>query len=268
MITAPAGAHTTLRIDSTGSASSPPLDIAAAQNATSNAAPNFDRVARIYRWLEYLTFGPLLWRCRIHFLPQLGHCRRALILGDGDGRFTARLLCGNPDLEATAIDCSPRMIASLQRASAAHASRLKTQVADLRDWQWAAAANMSGNMSANYDLIVTHFFLDCLTTEEVAALSARLAHAASPGALWLVSEFAIPSSFFGHYLAAPLVAALYRAFRLLTGLAPQSLPDHPQALAASGWSLHSQRTHFAGLLLSQLWRLPDRESRPPFRSST
>ena len=74
------------------------------------AAPNFNHLARIYRWLEYLTFGPFLWRCRVHFLPQLSDCRSALVLGDGDGRFTARLLRENPHLRVMAIDGSPGMI--------------------------------------------------------------------------------------------------------------------------------------------------------------
>ena len=57
---------------------------------------NFDRLARIYRWMELVTFGPLLGRCRYRFLEQLCNCRTALLLGDGDGRFAARLLAANP----------------------------------------------------------------------------------------------------------------------------------------------------------------------------
>ena len=44
-----------------------------------NGTPNFDRVARIYRWAEYLTLGPLLQRTRAYFLPQLADRRRALV---------------------------------------------------------------------------------------------------------------------------------------------------------------------------------------------
>ena len=43
-----------------------------------------------------------------------------------------------------------------------------------------------------YDLIVTHFFLDCLTTAEIQSLAATLRAARRPQALWLVSEFAVP----------------------------------------------------------------------------
>jgi hypothetical protein len=76
--------------------------------------PNFDRIARPYRWLEYLTLGRSLERAREVFLPLLKDRRQALILGDGDGRFTARLLAqtlspsvwGKPSNPA-ACGCSP-----------------------------------------------------------------------------------------------------------------------------------------------------------------
>jgi SAM-dependent methyltransferase len=213
--------------------------------------PNFNRLARPYRWLEYLSFGPFLWRCRTYYLPELANCRQALVLGDGDGRFTAHLLRANAQIRITAIDASPRMIESLQKAATPHQDRLTTEVADLRTWR--------PHNVEQYDLIVTHFFLDCLTTKEVRQLAARLSPAVAPDALWLVSEFATPGTVFGRAIAAPLVASLYLAFRILTGLSLRSLPDHPQALTASAWALKAQHTHLRGLLLSQLWQHhPDR----------
>ena len=70
-------------------------------------AANFDLIARPYRWLEYLTFGPALARCRNHFLPQLTDRRAALVLGDGDGRFLARLLAPTPASTPTPSTSAP-----------------------------------------------------------------------------------------------------------------------------------------------------------------
>ena len=226
--------------------------------SNSPTVPNFDRLARIYRWLEYLTFGPFLWRCRTHFLPQLLQCRNALILGDGDGRFTARLLHLNPRIRAHAVDGSLRMIEALGQAAAPHRNRLTTQIADLNYW--------SPPQSERYDLIVTHFFLDCLTTAEVAALASRLRPVLAPKACWLISDFAVPQSAFGRLIAAPLVALLYRAFRAITGLHSQSLPEYAKALTDSGWVLDREALHLRGLLVSQLWR--HEESPQGLRSST
>jgi SAM-dependent methyltransferase len=211
-------------------------------------APNFDRLAGPYRWLEYFSFGPFLWRCRVHFLPQLGDCRRALVLGDGDGRFTAELLRSNAEIAVHAIDLSPTMIQTTERAAKAHASRVSSEIADLRAW--------SPSLSSRYDVVVSHFFLDCLTSGEVAGLARRLHASLVPGALWVVSDFAVPQTLFGSLIARPLVSALYLAFRWLTGLRIRALPDHAQALTDAGWLVQSEHSWLSGLLVSQLWQRP------------
>ena len=110
--------------------------------------------------------------------------------------------------------------------------------ADARLWEPPAA---------RYDLIVTHFFLDCLTTGEVAALAARLRPCATARSRcgWSRSS-PCPQDWFGWLVARPVVAGLYLAFGLLTGLAVHRLPNHRKALArpdspsaaasATGWA--------------------------------
>jgi hypothetical protein len=208
--------------------------------------PNFDPLAKPYRWLEYLTFGPYLQRTRTHFLNELTHCRHALVLRDGDGRFTAQLLRINPQVQVHAIDASPKMLAALQKSAGPSANRVTTEAADLRHW--------SPNQNTRYDLIVTHFVLDCLTTGEIANLAQRLAPFTTPGSQWLISDFAIPPNRFGLLLAAPLIAFLYASFRLLTHLHLTHLPDHAAALEQSGWTLQSHCPRLKGLLISQLWQ--------------
>jgi hypothetical protein len=122
--------------------------------------------------------------------------------------------------------------------------RVRVHLADIRQWK---------PEGPRYDLIVTHFFLDCLTTEEVQSLARQLRVAVSPSALWLVSEFAIPPSLFGRVIGRPLVAALYLAFGWLTGLTVRILPDHRTALSASGFILVQHRELLWGLLTGELW---------------
>jgi hypothetical protein len=76
----------------------------------------------------------------------------------------------------------------------------------------------------------------------------------TPDALWLVSEFDVPDTPFGHTVAAPLVASLYFAFRCLTGLKLRQLPNHGRALEGAGWMVRVEHKQLRGLLLSQLWR--------------
>jgi ubiquinone/menaquinone biosynthesis C-methylase UbiE len=206
--------------------------------------PNFDRLAKIYRWMELASFGPLLWRCRCAFVGQIGSRRKALVLGDGDGRFTAKVIAENSRIHIDAVDASAVMLAESKRRAGPNASRVTFHHADARFW-------MSGQ--ANYDLIVTHFFLDCFTTEEVESIAARVRACAAPGAIWIVSEFAIPNGWFGSIVARPLVAFLYWAFGLLTGLKTRAMPDYRDAVARAGFTLAKEQRRLLSLLVSELW---------------
>jgi len=223
---------------------------------TPHQSANFDRVARPYRWLEHLTFGRALQRCRTHFLPQLTARRSALALGDGDGRFLAQLLAANPHLNADAIDTSAAMLRLLTRRARAACPTAATR---LRTHQTNA---LSFTPNRAYDLIVTHFFLDCLTQAEVDTLAHRLAQHTTPNALWLVSDFRIPTGPM-RWPARALIRLLYLAFRILTGLRTSTLPDHAAALTAAGFSRIAHHHSLAGLLTSEIWAYTPAMQLPP-----
>jgi len=205
---------------------------------------NFNRLARLYRWMEYASFGPWLWWCRCAFVGELSDCRRAAIFGDGDGRFTARLLAANAEIEIDAIDASEAMLRSQVHRARRNAGRVHVHCSDARLWRPA---------SLHYDLVVSHFFLDCLTTAEVRALASRMRGSAAPSARWIISEFAVPEDGLKHTAARMIVWLLYRAFGMLTGLAVRALPDHRAALRDAGFALEKRRTWLGGLLVSELW---------------
>jgi ubiquinone/menaquinone biosynthesis C-methylase UbiE len=207
---------------------------------------NFDRVARPYRWLEYLTFGPFLGRCRSAQLIHLSGARSALIMGDGDGRFLARLLAANPNLAADVVDSSQSMLRILDRRVRRSRQRIRLHHADVLQW----------NPSGNYDLMVCHFFLDCFFPYQLEQLLDRVLPHALPGAQWVISEFAIPRSTLGAHLARGIIGLLYRVFGLLTGLPVRALPDYAGALLRRGLMPSHERRYLAGLLSSQVWSVP------------
>jgi SAM-dependent methyltransferase len=205
--------------------------------------PNFDHVARVYRWAEYLALGPLLQRTRLHFLPQLTASRGALVLGDGDGRFVAELLRQNPQLEAFAVDTSAAMLRLLRKRCQFAANRLQT----------LQASALAVDAPPQTDLVVTHFFLDCLTQPELDALALRIAAQTAAQTLWLVSDFALPRSRLLRPAATLYIRSLYLAFRILTGLRVTHLPDPQSALAAAGFQRLTRHERCFGLLYTELW---------------
>ncbi len=209
--------------------------------------PNFDAIARPYRWLEYLSFGLFLERCRFHYLGELSDCRHALILGDGDGRFTARLLAANPHIQVDAIDSSAAMLRLLTQRVA----RLGPSASDRLRIQQTNALDFAPE--GPYDLVVTHFFLDCFSEKDVDTLISRITPHLTPDASWMVSEFAIPNRPIVRYLSRAIVAALYRIFGLVTGLNIRTLPDYATLLSRAGFELRQSKAHLGGLLCSEVW---------------
>jgi cyclopropane fatty-acyl-phospholipid synthase-like methyltransferase len=208
---------------------------------------NFDRVARPYRWLEYLSFGPWLAHCRSAQLAHLTNTRHALLLGDGDGRFLARLLAVNPIVTADVVDSSRSMLTLLERRirkSGEH-QRICLHHTDALTW----------TPTGTYDLIVSHFFLDCFFPHQLEQLFDSVLPHALPGAQWVISEFAIPRNPFTAYLSRGFIRWLYRAFGWTTGLRVRALPDYAAVLLRRGLILSQDRRYLAGLLCSQLWTL-------------
>jgi ubiquinone/menaquinone biosynthesis C-methylase UbiE len=220
---------------------------------------NFDYIARPYRWLEHLSFGPALESARFHFLNELGPRVRALVLGDGDGRFSSKLMATNPDINVEAVDSSATMLRLLTRRVASLGPsamrRLRTRHVDARRYHPVALSGFPHGERTTFDLVATHFFLDCLTDAEVAALIARIRPNLAPGAIWLVSEFAIPDHQPAAFLSSTVVRCLYAAFKFLTGLHVNRLPDYTSRMHRAGFTLNNSKSYLGGLLVSQIWML-------------
>ena len=209
-------------------------------------ANGFDKLARVYRLLEYASFGPLLWKTRTACLPQLCNAQRALILGDGDGRFTAALLHANSSVHVVAVDASRTMLDGLRARVAAqgHASRLQVIHADATTFQ----------PGGSFDLVCTHFFLDCLHNAEVNRIVGLCASHLSHKAQWVVSEFAVPPGIM-RVPAWLLVRLLYLAFGGLTGLRVRRLPDYAAVLQEAGFVRVGLKCRLFGALRSERWQL-------------
>ncbi len=207
---------------------------------------NCDRIARWYRLCEYLIFGRGLERRRFEYLERLSGTRNALLLGDGDGRFTAEFVKRNPLAQVDSVELSPRMLALAQ-------ARLRTLKPDSELVRFFLADARTIHLECQYDLIVTHFFLDCFTAAELQVLLARISQHCSPGAKWIVSEFSLPDSGLRRVAAAALIRIMYFFFRITTGLKVNRLPEYAPVLKDNGFRIIHRCSTAGGLLVSELW---------------
>lgn len=213
------------------------------------ATMNCDRVAPFYRTAEYLAFGGALQACRVMYLDKVADCRRALVCGDGDGRFLGALLGANRAVRVDFVDLSAgmaRLARSRVDALGAQASaRTQFHVGDVREFR--------RDDCERYDLITAHFFLDCFDFVEVTSVARRLASLAQPGGKLLLSDFRIPQRGVSRYIAAAIIRGLYGAFRLTTGLRVTRLPDYEGALERVGFQKQCETLQLGGMLVASLW---------------
>jgi ubiquinone/menaquinone biosynthesis C-methylase UbiE len=173
------------------------------------------------------------------------------VLGDGDGRFLARLLEANPTLTADVVDSSQSMLALLEQRIRSSGAQPRRRIclhhADALEW----------NLRGSYDLIVSHFFLDCFFPYQLELLFDRVLPHTLPEARWVISEFAIPRNPIAAYLARGIIGLLYRSFGLLAGLPVRALPEYASPLLSRGLVLSHNRRYLGGLLCSQVWTRPN-----------
>jgi SAM-dependent methyltransferase len=226
--------------------------------------------------MEWVTAGGVLQRCRTAFLAETANSHRALLLGEGPGRFLVELLRTNPRVEVTCVERSPRMIEEAQkRLNESELARVQFVQADALQWQVGRVtpcapqalshlpngahgvtrptARLALPQHEGFDLIVTHFFLDCFRREELAELVAKIATSATADARWLLADFREPESGWRRWRGRAALALIYGFFRVATGLSASRLSPPDGFLETGGFRLASRRLANFGLIHSDLW---------------
>ena len=201
-----------------------------------------------YRALETIAFGNALQRARTACLDEIGSPRRALVVGEGNGRFLAALLQRHPLVEIDCVDSSQRMLDLALR----HV--LETYPDAIRRIAFHRQDVISWTPDDRYDLIVTHFFLDCFRTQQIGLIVAKLAQAAAPNAVWLLADFRIPKTGFARGHARAWLAVMYWFFRSVAGIEAEELVDPSPFLRVEGFTVTRQDLFRLGMVKSELWR--------------
>jgi ubiquinone/menaquinone biosynthesis C-methylase UbiE len=210
---------------------------------------SFDAVAPWYRALELIAFGNALQKCRVACLEEIRSPSRVLVAGEGNGRFLCELLRRDRGVQVDCIDASERMLQlarrRVQRELPDRADQVRFLHRDITSWLPPENA---------YDLLVTHFVLDCFPEAELAGAIKKFAAAAKSEAAWLLADFRLPDRGFARLHAQAWLAAMYQFFRLTARIQATELVDPTSHLQSAGFSLAHQHLFRRGMLKSELWR--------------
>jgi ubiquinone/menaquinone biosynthesis C-methylase UbiE len=105
-----------------------------------------------------------------------------------------------------------------------------------------------------FDLVVTHFFLDCFRKEQLQQIVDRIAFAALPNASWLLADFQTPIARLQRWRAKLILNAMYLFFRVAARLPARSLTSPDPYLTSNEFLLRERRVSEWGLLHSDLWQ--------------
>lgn len=217
---------------------------------------SFDALAPWYRLMETITAGRILQRARTAFLEEVSGCRRALLLGEGPGKFLVALLQSNPAVNVVVVEQSARMIQEARRALV-HSGLGEARVTFLQE------NALNWEPDGTFDLLVTHCFFDCFQPDEIHLLVSKLSACSQPDTLWLLADFQAPASGWRRWRAILVLGVLYRFFRWVTNLSATTLTPPSPFLEAAGFSLQQRQEYNFSLIHSDIWK---RQSELPSHS--
>lgn len=205
---------------------------------------SFDSLAPHYDWMEAVTSGGLLQRARTCWLDDLAGRRRVLSAGEGHGRFATAFGRAFPEAQLTCVDASAAML----RRARGRSRRAGVSV----EWVHAALPSWQPPIGA-FDAVVTCFFLDCFSPDQLRAVIDTLSKSATASAAWLVVDFALPERGIARLRAQAMHASMYAFFRALTRIDARRLTPPDDALRGVGFRLSKRRELSWGLLRADLW---------------
>jgi ubiquinone/menaquinone biosynthesis C-methylase UbiE len=207
---------------------------------------SFDVLAPHYRWMEFVLAGEKLQRCRTAFLDSVAGAKNILILGEGNGRFLLECRRKSPDARITCVDASARMLSLARKRldASVGCERIEFVCADALGWR---------PRDGEFDVIVTHFFLDCFRADQLEVLAGKLSRAAAPRANWLLADFQMAATGAQRIRSRVILWMMYRFFRIVTRLPAVKLTSPDAILQQQGFRLYERRISEWGLLHSDWW---------------
>jgi hypothetical protein len=219
---------------------------------------SFDILAPIYRLMERVLAGGKLHRCRCAFIDRVPPPRNILILGEGPGRFVVECVRKFPQAAITCVEESTKMIAEARNNLARHqlsAHNVTFHESDVIPWleQQQQQQQSQNGHHHEFDLIVTHFFLDCFRADQLGTLVPAIASVAAQHAHWLLADFQEASQGWRRWRSRCILAIMYAFFRAVTRLPASSLTPPDTYLQRAGFSLRERQEYEWGLLKSDWW---------------
>lgn len=201
----------------------------------------FNWIARQYDLLVKIVFGEKLHDAQLHFLKEVGSTDHVLILGGGSGKFLESLLRARPGVSVLYVEASSEMI-----------SLAKRRISAASDVIFIHGTQADIPAQRKFDAVITNFFLDLFSKEEIEQLSLQISTKLKPSAKWLATDF-VESAKRKHKF---LLGLMYWFFTVTGSIRVKELPPWKAAMINSGLMIVEERSFIDGFVCSVICRKP------------
>ncbi len=207
----------------------------------------FNRLAAIYDYLLLIPPGRGFIKSQDVLIPLLPQKKSCLIIGGGTGTFLRSLIISGKVTHIVYLDISEKMLA---KASA--------KIKDLN--QKCKVEFRRGSFDKitedeKFDLIVTNFFLDLFSQEEVKAWMRFINNKLSDGGLFYFTDLQISrGKTFRTFLNNIYIKVLYFFFRNTTGINGKTLIDLRTEILQSGFNVIHEKDYLKELFYSAIFK--------------
>lgn len=202
---------------------------------------NYDFVAPFYPLLERAAFGNGLSQARNASLPPVLSAQRALLIGEGNGRFLASCVKEKTGGSITVVESSGKMLSLLRSRIRGLDLRTRLELvhADFREWPSPAI---------DFDAVVTHLFLDLFRPDSQRRIVEKITALSTAETVWINVDYrpAIQSR-----IHRVIDWMQYRFDGLLSGIEADRQYDPAPIIRELGWKIQEERPFCGGTIFSQ-----------------
>ena len=177
---------------------------------------NFDKVASIYNTLCSIVFGNNIKKAQYYFLNKIPENSSILIIGGGTGDFLSTLMHLKKPAQIVFIESSEKML---------DICKSKLNIKCLSEIKFRKGTEDSLREEEMFDVIITYFFLDLFSDNELTRIMQKLNSHLKKGGMWLFSDFQVSKYSWRKYWQKILIQTMYLFFNITSGLKNNKLED-------------------------------------------
>ncbi len=195
----------------------------------------FNFIAKYYTLLSKLVFGTALETAKISLFYKIPNQAKVLFIGGGAGNSLKMLLLLKPNVHVDFVEVSEQMMARAKKQMD-FANTIKFINAPIEEFK-----------EEKYDVVITEFFFDLFTKENIQQLIPHIVSKLNADGCWIDTDFRLTAKL----TQRVLLKIMYVFFNLTAGLKTLRLVDLQQLYPTNGFTLTLEKKYKKGFVSSR-----------------